>query len=417
MSVVIDPTIVDSKQRTRPIARVRAARRDAADLAQLADPASIPAAYRTGLARRRSGRAAMRKSLARALVQRCRSQEPARRCRAIVVLPEALTGVKAPIVVLLGRRFPMIGAHKVLAAYACLVPRLVTGRFDPARDRAVWPSTGNYCRGGVAISRILGCRGVAVLPAGMSRERFDWLRAVGRRSRRHHPHAGHREQRQGNLRQVRRARARPARTSSSISSPSSPIISSTITAPARAFDRVFARLQGAASELPAGGVRVGDRLGRDDRRRRLSQGAARHADRRRRGDRMPDHAEQRLWRAQHPGHRRQAHSADPQRDEHRRRDRRVRPRHRRAQPAVRQRCRPRLSRGPPQDRSATWSRPSTISAFPASPISSPPIKLAKHLDYGADDVIDDGRDRQRGALRQRAADVIWRGAIPTGSTR
>jgi len=92
-----------------------------------------------------------------------------------VVLPQALTGVKAPIVVLLGRRFPMIGAHKVLAAYACLVPRLVTGQFDPRHDRAVWPSTGNYCRGGVAISRILGCRGVAVLPAGMSRERFEWL--------------------------------------------------------------------------------------------------------------------------------------------------------------------------------------------------------------------------------------------------
>ena len=92
-----------------------------------------------------------------------------------VILPEALTGVKAPIVVLLGHRFPMIGAHKVLAAYACLVPRLVTGQFDPAHDRAVWPSTGNYCRGGIAISRILGCRGVAVLPAGMSRERFEWL--------------------------------------------------------------------------------------------------------------------------------------------------------------------------------------------------------------------------------------------------
>ena len=92
-----------------------------------------------------------------------------------VILPEALTGVKAPIVVLLGHRFPMIGAHKVLAAYACLVPRLVTGQFDPTHDRAVWPSTGNYCRGGIAISRILGCRGVAVLPAGMSRERFEWL--------------------------------------------------------------------------------------------------------------------------------------------------------------------------------------------------------------------------------------------------
>lgn len=92
-----------------------------------------------------------------------------------LVLPEALTGVKAKIVVALGARFPMIGAHKVLAAYGCLVPRLVTGRFDPTRDKAIWPSTGNYCRGGVAISRTLGCRGVAVLPAGMSRERFDWL--------------------------------------------------------------------------------------------------------------------------------------------------------------------------------------------------------------------------------------------------
>jgi cysteine synthase len=69
----------------------------------------------------------------------------------------------------------MIAAHKVLAAYACLVPRLVTGEFDPTTQRAVWPSTGNYCRGGVAISRILGCRGVAVLPEGMSRERFAWL--------------------------------------------------------------------------------------------------------------------------------------------------------------------------------------------------------------------------------------------------
>src|SRR5207237_7905456 len=90
-------------------------------------------------------------------------------------LPTALTGVEARIVVLLGDRFPMIDAHKVLAAYGCLVPRLVTGRFDPTGHRAIWPSTGNYCRGGVAISRIMGCHGVAVLPAGMSRERFEWL--------------------------------------------------------------------------------------------------------------------------------------------------------------------------------------------------------------------------------------------------
>ena len=92
-----------------------------------------------------------------------------------VVLPSELTGVEAKIVVALGEKFPMIRAHKVLAAYGCLVPRIITGTFDPAWDRAVWPSTGNYCRGGVAISRLMGCRGVAVLPEGMSRERFAWL--------------------------------------------------------------------------------------------------------------------------------------------------------------------------------------------------------------------------------------------------
>ncbi len=92
-----------------------------------------------------------------------------------VVLPRELTGVDAQIVVAFGDRFPMINAHKVLAAYGCLAPRVVTGQFDPTTHRAIWPSTGNYCRGGVAISRIMGCRGVAVLPEGMSRERFEWL--------------------------------------------------------------------------------------------------------------------------------------------------------------------------------------------------------------------------------------------------
>ena len=92
-----------------------------------------------------------------------------------VVLPRELTGVSSPIIVAFGNRFPMIGAHKVLAAYGCLVPRLVTGQFDPTHHRAIWPSTGNYCRGGVAISRILGCRSAAILPEGMSAERFHWL--------------------------------------------------------------------------------------------------------------------------------------------------------------------------------------------------------------------------------------------------
>jgi cysteine synthase A len=93
-----------------------------------------------------------------------------------VVLGEELTGVEAKIVVALGDRFPLIRTHKVLAAYGCLAPRVVTGQFDPTSHRAVWPSTGNYCRGGVAISRLMRCRGVAILPEGMSKERFDWLR-------------------------------------------------------------------------------------------------------------------------------------------------------------------------------------------------------------------------------------------------
>jgi cysteine synthase len=94
-----------------------------------------------------------------------------------VVLEPEMIGVETPIIVLIGDHFPLIGAHKVLPAYAVLVARIVSGGFDPSSDRAIWPSTGNYCRGGVAISRLLGCRSAAVLPEGMSRERFDWLEA------------------------------------------------------------------------------------------------------------------------------------------------------------------------------------------------------------------------------------------------
>lgn len=92
-----------------------------------------------------------------------------------LMLGENITGVNCKIVVALGNRFPMIDCHKVLAAYGCLIPRLMSGVFDATRHRAVWPSTGNYCRGGVAIANLLGCRSVAVLPEGMSQERFDWL--------------------------------------------------------------------------------------------------------------------------------------------------------------------------------------------------------------------------------------------------
>lgn len=95
-----------------------------------------------------------------------------------IELPPELTQVKARIIALVGKYFPT-GAHKVGAAFGCLVPKLVNGEFDPTFHKAVWPSTGNYCRGGAFDSALLGCKSIAILPEGMSRERFEWLKKVG----------------------------------------------------------------------------------------------------------------------------------------------------------------------------------------------------------------------------------------------
>lgn len=93
-------------------------------------------------------------------------------------IPQEITGVKARIIGLVGKHFPT-GAHKVGATYGCLAPYLVTGRFDPEYHKAVWPSTGNYCRGGAFNSALLTVHAVAILPEEMSQERFDWLRNIG----------------------------------------------------------------------------------------------------------------------------------------------------------------------------------------------------------------------------------------------
>ena len=94
-----------------------------------------------------------------------------------VEFPSALTGVKARIVAMVGKWFPT-GCHKVGASFGCLVPRLVTGQFDATYHKAVWPSTGNYCRGGAFNSKLLACDSIAILPAEMSKERFDWLKTI-----------------------------------------------------------------------------------------------------------------------------------------------------------------------------------------------------------------------------------------------
>lgn len=169
------PTAIEDKSvRQRAVARLKEAGVRLPTFAELAEPERIPKAIREALSRVGPDDPHPL-NLYRVHWFNDRARTGLAPVPAYVELPPSLTGVAARIVVLLGALFPMIRAHKVLAAYACLAPRLVAGRFDPTRQRAVWPSTGNYCRGGVAISRILGCRGVAVLPEGMSQERFDWL--------------------------------------------------------------------------------------------------------------------------------------------------------------------------------------------------------------------------------------------------
>ena len=163
-------TVVDEKALANSVKRFAEQKIVLPTFAQLADPSTIPASITAGVHKDAPD--------ARNLFRVHWYNDMAGNRVSVpdyVVLPQALTGVESPIVVAFGDRFPMITAHKVLAAFSCFVPRVITGQFDPTRHRAVWPSTGNYARGGIAISRILGSRGVAVLPAGMSQERFDWL--------------------------------------------------------------------------------------------------------------------------------------------------------------------------------------------------------------------------------------------------
>jgi cysteine synthase A len=166
--------IADRAAYDHAVQRLREAKVALPTFAELAEPARIPARTLTALAGVGPDDAHPA-NLFRVHWWNDASRRGRTRVPEHVVLPESFTGVEAPIVVAFGDRFPMIAAHKVLAAYACLAPRLVSGRFDPTRQRAIWPSTGNYCRGGVAISKLLGCRGVAVLPENMSAERFHWL--------------------------------------------------------------------------------------------------------------------------------------------------------------------------------------------------------------------------------------------------
>jgi hypothetical protein len=94
------------------------------------------------------------------------------------VLPELLTGVPSPIVVLSGRNYPT-GSHKVGAAYAILAEKQLEGVCRPGQHTLVFPSTGNFGIGGAWVGPRLGYRSAVVLPAEMSAERYRMIEGYG----------------------------------------------------------------------------------------------------------------------------------------------------------------------------------------------------------------------------------------------
>lgn len=172
----IDLTI-QPERRKRAIQRARERNIIIPTYAQMKDPGSIPAKVREELAGIGLWDIHPRNLFRINWHNEARASGGAFGDVNLLELPPALTGVPARIVAIVGKWFPT-GAHKVGAAFSCLVPRLVTGQFDPTSQKAVWPSTGNYCRGGAYDSALLGCESIAILPEGMSRERFEWLAKV-----------------------------------------------------------------------------------------------------------------------------------------------------------------------------------------------------------------------------------------------
>lgn len=95
-----------------------------------------------------------------------------------VVLPKALTGVDAPIVVMSSAHFPT-GSHKVGPAFSCLREKVLRDGASVADHQLVFPSTGNYGIGGAWVGPRMGFSSLVVLPEEMSAERFEKIRAYG----------------------------------------------------------------------------------------------------------------------------------------------------------------------------------------------------------------------------------------------
>ncbi len=94
------------------------------------------------------------------------------------VVPKALTGVKANIVMLYSKDFPT-GSHKVGASYASLVDEELFKDVEPGKHRIVWPSTGNYGIGGSWVGCRMNFECIVILPEMMSEERFKKIESYG----------------------------------------------------------------------------------------------------------------------------------------------------------------------------------------------------------------------------------------------
>jgi cysteine synthase len=95
-----------------------------------------------------------------------------------LVLPSALTGIDANVVVMLGCGFPS-GSHKVGPAYSTLIEGLVDGEILPGEHTILGPSTGNFGIGTAYVSKLLGFRAIVIMPDNMSKERYARIKKYG----------------------------------------------------------------------------------------------------------------------------------------------------------------------------------------------------------------------------------------------
>ena len=95
-----------------------------------------------------------------------------------IVLPKALTGVDANIVVLFGKNFPS-GSHKVGPAYSTLMEGCVDGEIIPGKHTILGPSTGNFGIGVSYITNLMKYDAIVIMPDNMSKERYERISKYG----------------------------------------------------------------------------------------------------------------------------------------------------------------------------------------------------------------------------------------------